>query len=385
MDASEKALIENFQARNPAVTVERLQAAGISSFPYIRGETLTDVVGESADFWMFKSVEHNELVDLSDLWQRTGLDKSIPATLQAFTAVDGKQYYVPYGLGWFAIYYNKEVFERYGLTPPATWDEFLVLCETLKQKGETPIVIPGGDWAATTWFDYLDLRINGAEFHRQLQGGQIPYTDERVRSVLEAWQTLLIGEYVHPRSPTLGMSESLGAMVRNDKGMLEKQKAAMMLVGSSQMAQLPANFQVELDFFAFPTIDPSVPRAEVMDVFSYILPRNAERPEDALAYAESVVSLEAQQAMMQADANIIPVHPGVDLAALKPEIQQGKALLDQAAAATTLYLLNTPETISGRIVSATANFLLRPEQLDEHIKRLEAARQVAVEKGDFVK
>ena len=67
---------------------------------------------------------------------------------------------------------------------PKTWTEFLALCETLKSKGVPPIGIgAGGDtpWVASAWFDYLNIRINGAPYHRELLAGKHRFDDPKVK------------------------------------------------------------------------------------------------------------------------------------------------------------------------------------------------------------
>src|SRR5262245_62586825 len=43
------------------------------------------------------------------------------------------------------------------------------LCDTLSAAGITPITIGTKDvWPAAAWFDYIDMRLNGPEFHISL-------------------------------------------------------------------------------------------------------------------------------------------------------------------------------------------------------------------------
>lgn len=52
----------------------------------------------------------------------------------------GRVFEIPEGVDVFQIYYNKEIFNKYGIKlPPATWDDFLKLCQTLKDAGIQPL------------------------------------------------------------------------------------------------------------------------------------------------------------------------------------------------------------------------------------------------------
>lgn len=64
-------------------------------------------------------------------------DEMIPAC-----PADGKQYAVPFYGYWEGMYVNKSVCEQAGVEVPGantTWDEFLEICQTIKDAGFTPI------------------------------------------------------------------------------------------------------------------------------------------------------------------------------------------------------------------------------------------------------
>ncbi|MDR1047032.1 MAG: ABC transporter substrate-binding protein, partial [Treponema sp.] len=71
----------------------------------------------------------------------------IPGVKQNFTAAnlapwqmpDGKMFAVPFAAVSHAVYYNKTIFQKEGLSIPTTWQEFLTLCGTLAAKGYTPL------------------------------------------------------------------------------------------------------------------------------------------------------------------------------------------------------------------------------------------------------
>ena len=54
-------------------------------------------------------------------------------------------YSLPRGVTILGTYYNKTMFDRYGLHIPNTWDEFLNICKVLKDNGIQPIVMGDRD------------------------------------------------------------------------------------------------------------------------------------------------------------------------------------------------------------------------------------------------
>lgn len=80
------------------------------------------------------------LADLSSL-----ADRYNDAGKNVYTT-DGKMVALP-GISWFeGIFYNKEIFEKYGLKPPTTFEEELQLHEVLKSKGIKPQAMGVKSW-----------------------------------------------------------------------------------------------------------------------------------------------------------------------------------------------------------------------------------------------
>jgi raffinose/stachyose/melibiose transport system substrate-binding protein len=52
---------------------------------------------------------------------------------------NGKMFAVPFAAVSHAVYYNKNIFQKEGLSVPQTWEDFLALCGTLQTKGYTPL------------------------------------------------------------------------------------------------------------------------------------------------------------------------------------------------------------------------------------------------------
>jgi raffinose/stachyose/melibiose transport system substrate-binding protein len=61
------------------------------------------------------------------------------ANLAPWQMSDGKTFAVPFAAVSHAVYYNKTIFQKEGLSVPQTWEDFLALCGTLAAKGYTPL------------------------------------------------------------------------------------------------------------------------------------------------------------------------------------------------------------------------------------------------------
>lgn len=73
-----------------------------------------------------------------------------------WTAADGKIYAVPFAAVSQVIYYNKTIFADNGIEVPTTWEDFITVCQTLKDKGITPLA----NGIASNW-DVLECVLLG--------------------------------------------------------------------------------------------------------------------------------------------------------------------------------------------------------------------------------
>ncbi len=124
----------------------------------------TDIFGSQAgqfDIVTQLNVEKNA-VDLSgEAWAET-----VDPLAFAETSVDGKLYGQPVqdvSAVW-AVAYNKQVFDKLGLSVPTNYEEFKAVCEAIKADGMTPIYEAVSDgWHHQLWFCELGVAIEHAE------------------------------------------------------------------------------------------------------------------------------------------------------------------------------------------------------------------------------
>jgi multiple sugar transport system substrate-binding protein/raffinose/stachyose/melibiose transport system substrate-binding protein len=383
--------IRGFVAAHPHVELER---RCLSSFFYriekdLASPTPPNLSSLFAGFDVRALASQGLLLDISDLWDGQGLNEAYPEWLRKLSSVDdqqhlvfinpaepplqlelsgtgnGQQYFLPTAYAWWAIYYSKPIFDQYNLEPPKTWDEFLAVSETLKQNGITPITIPD----ERAWFDYLNIRLNGPEFHRNLLRGQERYHDPRVKAVFEAWQVLKDNDYFQTRFDSYGYSQSILSMHRGE---------AAMALGNSFFIRdaIPEKFQDDFGSFPFPIIDPTVPVGENALTFGYVIPAHASEQKTAREFLAHLSSLEAQTYLVKTPG-LVPAHAGVDPNLLTPEVKQGQALIEGAD-----YVMPSYDWGSPRVMDRTGSrvfrwFLNKPNDLDSILATLEEARQEA--------
>ena len=113
--------------------------------------------------------------------------------------------------------------EEYGLEPPATWDEFMVVLDTLKSNDQTPLALGSRrGWEPLFWFDYMILCVAGAEFREDLMWGKVGYTDPLVIEAMEMWGDMIEAGYFNEDITSLAWADMTP--------MVAEGRAAMMLM-----------------------------------------------------------------------------------------------------------------------------------------------------------
>lgn len=105
--------------------------------------------------------EEGQLLDLS------GLEcvKNLREVVKAANTVDGKLVGIPQEMVAYGLFINKDMFDRYGLTPPETPEDFLECCEIFQQNGiETPV-------GANRW--WLEIFVFAQAYAELYNGGDV--------------------------------------------------------------------------------------------------------------------------------------------------------------------------------------------------------------------
>lgn len=380
---TEKVLVESFQERYPQIKFNRV-GMNSSSASYLNETPPPDLVNMGVDYEFRQLISQDEVADLTELWTQAGLFDVIPPGIQTLGGRDGKQYYLPVAFGWQVIYYNKAIFAQYGLQPPATWEEFLLLCDTLLSQGEVPLSI-SGEFTQHYWFDYLNLRLNGPEFYRNLQAGKERYDDPRVGRVLETWRSLFAQGYFIEKPQTKADLSAVTAIIRGDNGKLSGERAVMVLTDAYSFGGLPTPFQAELDFFRFPTMDTAIPQAEIVSPFGYVVPLGADHAPAALAFLTDLASPAGQKIVAQTEmfpgVRYVPVRGDVNSDELTTQQRKVIELLKNATETVSPFYEGTPREMFGMLYFEFQQFVTGKQDIARFQEKFEAARQKMVEKG----
>lgn len=330
-------LIADFQAANPGITVKwnnfdhEGYKSGIKNF---LSANPPDVLTWYSGNRMAPFVKAGLFEDISDIWDKNGLNDSLKSAASSAT-IDGKKWAIPYSYYQWGIYYRKDVFAAQGITPPKTWAELVAACAKLKAAGITPFTIGSKAlWPTAGWFDYMDLRVNGYEFHMDLANGKVPYTDPKVKAVFDKWAELVKPGYYIENHAAIDWEDGIPPFVQG--------KAAMYLMGNFAVAPMVAGGlkEEQIGFLQFPEITAGIPASEDAPTDTFHIASGAKNKDDARKFLAYIASAPVQ-AKLNAALGQLPVNSGAPKPA-DPILQQGFAMLSNAHALAQFFDRDAP-------------------------------------------
>ena len=210
--------------------------------------------------------------------------------------VDGKVVMVPANADVTnVIWYNVDVFAELGLTPPATWDEFLALCPTIADAGMIPLGIGNLDlWAGGNFASHVVSRVVGAEAYDAMMREELPMNSPEVVDGLGHVQQLVEQGCVN---------ESVNAINDNEGAQLFFQGlAAMHPIGSWLVSwAIEEAPDLNFDYFNLPAIGDGEEQDSVMGVATgFVVNAHSEHADAAIEFLTLFSSPEFTAQMVDA-------------------------------------------------------------------------------------
>ena len=362
-------LVADFEAENPDIDVQ-MNIMDREGYKTAIRNFLTTDPPDVANWYpanrMKPFVDAGLFMDISDVYKNNGLDTQLASTLPIVTQ-DGKQWMIPYTYYQWGIYYNKTVYDQVGATVPATWDEFIANCEKFKAAGIDCLTTGTSQlWPAAGIFDYLNLRTNGYEFHKQLTNGEIAWTDDRVRATFAEWAKVV--PYTTANHAAIDWQDAVPLVVQG--------KAANYVMGNFAVAAFKEGGMTNetLGFMPFPTINPAVPRAEEAPTDAVFIPAGAKNVDDAKKFMAFVARADVQT-KLNAALGQLPVNAGSTVGD-DPFLKAGFEMLSTTPGGIAQFFdRDAPAEMAKAGMEGFQQFMVQPDQLDAILERLEQVRK----------
>ena len=250
--------IEMFKAEHPGVTVkferkafEQVQQNAGMILSSDEGPDVMEYNKGNATAGLLSS--QGLLTDLSDVVTERGWDKKLSASLQTTARYDdkgvmgsGKWYGVPNYGEYVTVYYNKDMFARYGLTVPTTLDELTAVMDAFVAKGVTPLGMSGAEYPAGQLFYELALSRADRSFvdDYQLYKNPVSFGSDPLKYGADTFAEWVRKGYVSKQSASLKADE-MGVQFMSGK-------VPMIVSGTWWYGRFASEMKAGWDTFLFP-------------------------------------------------------------------------------------------------------------------------------------
>ena len=338
---------------------------------YVRAQTgnLPDVFSYSAGAPTLRAVDEGILQPIDAIWGNYGLDEAvIPSIANGASTYRENKYLLPFRFHYVGMFFNSRVLDEAAITAPATWEELLDLCGSLRSQGIVPIALGSKNgWPAEFWFDYLLLRTAGPEYRARLMMGTASYVDAQVVRVMGLWKQLIDSECFVEDPNDYDWSDAADRVAQGE--------AAMTLMGTwitrywDDRGLEPVH---DYDLFEFPAIDDGITNAVLGSLDGWLVSANSESPANAaklLSYlatdTESARKLAQDQSWLSANLN-------VDGSNYSTVIQRAHGSVIAADTFASVYDLATDPLIVQEGLAMFKDFMRDQSRAHEYLEKMES-------------
>ena len=307
------------------------------------------------------------LTPIDDVWS-TLKPQFNSAFQNASKGADGKFYFVPmYAYPW-ALHYRKSLFAEKGYKAPKTWAQFLALCKKMKADGITPIAFADKDgWPAMGTFDILNMRINGYDFHIRLMAGKEPWNGAKVKAVFNTWRQIL----PYTSDGALGLTWQEGA------AQLVNKEAGMYMLGTFVGQQFTGADAKDLDFFAFPAINPKWGQDSIdAPIDGFAMSKKAKNSTEAKQLLTFLGSAAAENIYLKSDPNNFGANKNVSKARYTATQKKSAALVASSKHIAQFLDRDTrPDFASTVMIPAIQQFLNKPNDVNSLVNSIQKQKK----------
>ncbi|MGP4061139.1 extracellular solute-binding protein [Halobacillus sp. H74] len=338
------------------------------------GGTPPDVFHSWGGGWLEKFVNAGQVKDISE-----NIDTSqyLPAALSP-AEFDGKNYGAPLAMDIVPVWYNKEMFEEYGLEEPETYDELLEIVETLKSNDIVPFSLANqSKWPGSFYYMYFAERFGGPELFNEAYNREGRGFDD------EAY--IKAGEKIQELAEMEAFPDGFNGMnfdTGQSRQLLYAEQAGMIVQGNWMLGttrnDMP-EFEEKLGFFLFPTIEGG--QGSNKDIVGGVSPvfsvsEKSEKQELAAELVNELTNKETAQQLANTDGAISAVK-GVEYD--DEYVQEISKVLEEAEYMQTFYDQTLPPELAEVHLDTTQALFGLSMTPEEAAKEVEAKAKEVLE------
>jgi multiple sugar transport system substrate-binding protein len=216
-------LLKKFEDENPGIVIrdEMLPASTDEQHQFY----VINLEGKSSDFdvlsmdviWVHEFARAGWLRDLTHMLSGEDRNDFFPGPMQAVT-YNNRVYAIPWYIDAGLLYYRKDLLEKYGFSPPVTWEELIRIAQYIisREPGLYGFIWQGKQYEGLVCNVLEYLWGNGGDILRD--GKVVIYSDENIHA-LRFIRDLIIKYKVTPPLVTTAIEESTRHIFGNGRAL----------------------------------------------------------------------------------------------------------------------------------------------------------------------
>jgi raffinose/stachyose/melibiose transport system substrate-binding protein len=211
----------------------------------------------------------------------------VAASLEPWTAEDGKVFAVPFAAVSQPIYYNKDIFAQQGIEIPKTWEELIATCQKLKDAGITPLangIASNWDILECVFLGMIPNYISGPEARAAYEKGEKKFNEPEFVKILSDFAQ--IRDY---------LPDSYSTMENNDAGVFFATGQSAMLMDGSWSCGTFDEYGVNWGSMAFPAPEGMTPGMCFHPDMAIAGNKATKHPEEVKAFLAWIATPEGAQ------------------------------------------------------------------------------------------
>lgn len=190
--------------------IHREDATGEQLFELMESGDMPDIIELTGSSVINQLIESNRIEPIEEAMVDYGvMDKVVFSSIDPLYHPDGHIYAVNFEpVRNYLIYYNKAVFDQYGLELPKNFDEMLEVTEVFVENGIIPFALFGEEpWPGIQLFDTLATRVQPGGM-KDVMLGKSSITDEAYVSAAYKIKELVDAGFIDPTAFDRNATES---------------------------------------------------------------------------------------------------------------------------------------------------------------------------------
>jgi raffinose/stachyose/melibiose transport system substrate-binding protein len=326
-------IVDDFEAANPTidVVVNNVPDPDTAIRTLLVKDKTPDVLTLNGNGNFGDLAKACVFADLSKLPSAARVNSPVQDILNGLGTCHGNETNgLPFANNASGVLYNPEIFAKYGVAVPTTWDEFIAAADTFKANGVNPFFMTLKDaWTALPSYVNLSGNLMPADFFDDIRSSG--WTPESGKFSFEkdgteaATKLAKLFSYAQPGAEAAGYNDGNAAFGAG--------KSAMYLQGSFAIPAIRAsNPDAKIASFPYPTTNDPAKNTLVSGVdVTLAIGKDTKHPDEAKKFVEYLMTPKVLDYYAAAQSSLTPVTdaaPSTDpaLAGMQGLFAEGKVI-----------------------------------------------------------